>query len=89
MAWARAVAEGKRGGREQAPATRLPRVICIGNLFYWCKYGARKEGARKEREYGSQKSDKRVVRLSVTLNEEDHAELSKLAAKLDMSTAPG
>ena len=33
------------------------------------------------------KSDKRVVRLSVTLNEEDHAELSRLAAKLDLSTA--
>ena len=33
------------------------------------------------------KSDKRVVRLSVTLNEDDHAELCKLAGELDLSVA--
>ena len=33
------------------------------------------------------KSDKRVVRLSVSLCEEDHAEVARLAAELDLSTA--
>ena len=33
------------------------------------------------------KSDRRSVRLSVTLDEEDHAALSGLATALDLSTA--
>lgn len=33
------------------------------------------------------KSDKNVVRLSVSLNKEDHVELTKLAEELDLSAA--
>lgn len=33
------------------------------------------------------KSNKRVIRLSVSLCEDDHAEIARLAARLDLSTA--